>query len=103
MPMDDVLTLISVDLQQNGFGGFSASGETRREVFGSVASVARSEWYEAGRKGMNPEIVFTTPCVNYESETEAEFHGVRYGIYRTYRVRDTDEIELYLERKAGGQ
>ena len=50
---------------------------------------------------MNPEIVFTTPLVNYCWEPEAEFHGVRYAIYRTYFVQDTDEIELYLERKAG--
>lgn len=101
--MDDVLTLIAPNLQQNEFGGFSESGERRREVFGSVSSVNRSEWYEAGRKGMNPEIVFTTPLANYCCETEAEFHGVRYGIYRTYLIRDTDEIELYLERKAGVQ
>ena len=101
--MDDVLTLISRNLEQNAFGDYVESGETRREVFGSVQSINRSEWYEAGRKGMNPEIVFITPIVNYGFESEAEFHGTRYGIYRTYLIRETDEIELYLERKAGVQ
>ena len=101
--MDDVLILISADMIQNAFGEFTESGERRREIFGSVSSVNRAEWYEAGRTGMNPEIVFTTPSVNYCFESEAEFYGIRYGIYRTYLIRDTDEIELYLERKAGVQ
>ena len=101
--MDDVLTLIAVSLAQNDFGGFDVSDEKRREVFGSISSVSRAEWYDAGHAGMNPEIVFTTPLVNYCWEQEAEFHGIRYSIYRTYLVQGTDEIELYLERKAGVQ
>lgn len=99
--MDDVLTLIAPALKQNDIGDFVEQSEKRREVFGTVSSVSRAEWYNAGREGMNPEIVFTTPLVNYCWEPEAEFHGVRYAIYRTYFVKDTDEIELYLERKAG--
>lgn len=101
--MDDVLTLIAPALEQNAVGDYVSSGETRTDIWGTVSSVSRAEWYNAGREGMNPEIVFTTPLVNYCWEPEAEFHGVRYAIYRTYFVQDTDEIELYLERKAGVQ
>lgn len=101
--MDDVLTLIDVSLVQNEFGGFQEKREMRRDVFGSISSVSRSEWYNAGHAGMNPEIVFTTPLINYCWEKEAEFHGTRYSIYRTYFVQGSDEIELYLERKAGIQ
>ena len=50
---------------------------------------------------MKPALVFITPAVNYSGEPEAELHGVRYRIYRTYRKRDTDEVELHLEEKAG--
>ena len=50
---------------------------------------------------MKPALVFITPAVNYSGEQEAELQGVRYRIYRTYRKRDTDEVELYLEEKAG--
>ena len=101
--MDDVLKLISKELDQNDFGGFTAESETEREIYGTVSSITRAEWYDAGRKGVNPEIVFATPIVNYCGETEAEYHGIRYGIYRTYLVQGSDMIELYLERKAGVQ
>ena len=101
--MDDVLKLINKKLDQNDFGGFTEESETEREIYGTVSSITRAEWYDAGRKGMNPEIVFTTPIVNYCGETEAEYHGIRYGIYRTYLVQGSDMIELYLERKAGAQ
>lgn len=99
--MDDVLTLIAPTLAQNDIGDFVEQSEKSREIFGTVSSVSRAEWYNAGREGMNPEIVFTTALANYCWEPEAEFRGVRYAIYRTYFVQDTDEIELYLERKAG--
>lgn len=101
--MDDVLTLIAPTLAQNDIGDFVEQSEKRREVFGTVSSVSRAEWYNAGHAGMNPEIVFTTPLINYCWEKEAEFHGTRYSIYRTYFVQGSDEIELYLERKAGIQ
>ena len=101
--MDEVLTLIAPVLEQNAFRGFYQTGETARDVFGTVRSVTRAEWYEAGRKGMNPDVVFVPPLVNYSGETEALLRGVLYGIYRTYIPPDSDEIELYLERKAGVQ
>ena len=99
--MDDVLNLIAPTLTQNDIGDFVEQSEKSREIFGAVSSINRAEWYNAGREGMNPEIVFTTPLVNYCGEPEAEFYGTRYAIYRTYFVPGTDEIELYLERKAG--
>ena len=94
--MDDVLTLIAPTLAQHDSGDFVEQSEKRREVFGTVSSVSRSEWYNAGHAGMNLEIVFTTPLINYCWEKEAEFHGTRYSIYRTYFVQGSDEIELSL-------
>ena len=73
--MDDVLTLIAPTLAQNDIGAFVEQSEKSREIFGTVSSVSRAEWYNAGREGMNPEIVFTTPLVNYCWEPEAEFHA----------------------------
>lgn len=101
--MDDVLTLIAPILTQNAVGDYVQTGETSRDVFGTINSVSRAEWYNAGHKGMNPETVFVTPLVNYNGETEAVLNGIHYGIYRTYFRRDSDEVELYLERKAGVQ
>lgn len=101
--MDDVLTLVLIEKKRNTVGDFVGIAEYKRDVYGSIQSVSRAEWYNAGRAGYNPEIVFVTPIVNYCGEGEAELHGVRYAVYRTYLQRDTDEIELYLERKAGVQ
>lgn len=99
--MDDVLVLIGADIQTNDLLEQVEGDGTRSEVFGRVESVTRAEWFEGGREGMKPALVFITPSVNYSGEQEAELQGVRYRIYRTYRKRDTDEVELYLEEKAG--
>lgn len=99
--MDDVLVLIGADIQTNDLLEQVEGDGTRSEVFGRVESVTRAEWFEGGRKGMKPALVFITPAVNYSGELEAELQGVRYRIYRTYRKRDTDEVELYLEEKVG--
>ena len=37
----------------------------------------------------------------YAGEDECEYNGQRYAIYRTFRVPQTDDLELYAERKAG--
>lgn len=99
--MDDVLVLIGSELQANDLLEQVEADGARSEVFGRVESVTRAEWFDGGREGMKPALVFVTPAVNYSGEPEAELHGVRYRIYRTYRKRDTDEVELYLEEKAG--
>ena len=101
--MDDVLTLISQTLAQNSTGSFVVTCEERAEIWGTVSSVNRTEWYAAGHDGLNPEIVFTTPLVNYSGQREAEYRYIRYEIFRTYFQPESDMIELYLQRKAGVQ
>ena len=99
--MDDILVLIGIAYRQNELLEQETDGETRTEIFGEARSVTRSEWYEAWREGMRPAVLFVTSWVNYNGQQEAELRGIRYRIYRTYRVRDTDLVELYLEEKAG--
>ena len=102
--MDDVLTLIQPQLTQNAIGDFVLTGAPETvDVFGTVSSITRSEWYAAGEQGRRPDLVFTTPIVNYSGQQEAEYHGNRYSIYRTYFRQGSDEMELYLERKVGVQ
>ena len=95
--MDDVLVLVQPQLVQNDIGDFVPAGPPlTQQIFGSISSVNRQE----GRK---PELVFTTPINNYSGQPEAEYHGTRYSIYRTYLRQGSDEMELYLERKVGVQ
>lgn len=74
--------------------------EIRREVFCDKTSVSASEWFDAGRKGLKPAYRVTMFAPDYEGEETVELDGVLYDVYRTYQSKD-DEIELYLERKAG--
>ncbi len=101
--MDGVAYLISVIYKEDSLGQKIPNGENRLEVFVTVESVGRREWIDAGRNGLNPELKLTTASLNYSGEKEIEYEGVRYAVYRTYNAPDSDEIEFYLQRKAGIQ
>ena len=99
MDRSEVLTLIKEGQEQDAFGIWQPV-EVSRNVFCSVDSVTRSEFFEGGRNGLNPEFRFTLFFGDYEGERTVEYNGKYYGIYRTYLGR-TDTIELYAERKGG--
>lgn len=94
-----MLTLIGVEHKQNTFGVWEDK-PMRKDVFCQVGSVSRSEFFEAGRNGLNPELVFSMFAGDYDGERVCEFRGDRYSIYRTYLGRN-DTLELYVERKGG--
>lgn len=98
--MDDLLTLIAERVDQNEIGAF-VSVEIPRDVWVRIESVGRSEWYQAGMAGLQPEVVAITNAANYNGEKLAELGGKRYAIYRTYRLADSDEVELYLSEQVG--
>lgn len=99
MDKSNVLTLVSMIQKQDEVGNYIPE-EVKRVVYCNVESVSRVEWYEAGRNGMNPQYKITVFAYDYENELVAEFEGVRYSIYRTY-LKSNEDIELYLEKKAG--
>lgn len=101
--MDAVVCLIQNTYQKDEIGQYIPAGEISTEIFATVKSVSRREWMDAGRNGLNPELVLTTAAINYSGEKEVEYEGVRYAVYRTYNPPDSDEIEVYLQRKAGVQ
>lgn len=79
--------------------GNPISAETYTEVFVTERAITRQEWSDAGRQGLNPAIELVTPFMNYSGQTQVEYNGERYSVYRTYRRYD--DIELYLEKKGG--
>ena len=97
--MDDILTLIATSYTKNDYG-VDVPVESCREVFAKVNSVTRAEFFDGGRNGLNPQLVFRVFRGDYCGEQTCEFHGLRYGIYRTFMTPD-DYIELYAERKGG--
>lgn len=83
---------------------------TGRMVYCNIASVTGAEWFAAGQNGIRPEYRITMfrhdyrkeETVNIDGHLEGDevIGGTNYTVYRTY-IRDTDELELYVEKKAG--
>ena len=99
MDRSNVIYLISTEYLQNELHQYYDS-PVRRMVYCSVSSVSQSEWFEGGRNGLNPQLRFTMFAPDYHGESELEFEGVVYTIYRTYLGKD-EFIDLYTELKKG--
>lgn len=98
--MDDVLFLITTTSEQDKYGIYHEV-EHKHRVFVRVNSITRAEFRSTGREGLNPEYEFTMFQGDFQDETELEYKGKRYSIYRTYHVQGSDDLELYVERKGG--
>ena len=99
MDRSDVITLLSTTLQQDDYGVWRET-ETGRDVFCSVDSVTRSEFFEGGRNGLKPEFRITMFAGDYNDEKTLKYKDKQYSVYRTFYGRN-DTIELYVERKTG--
>lgn len=98
--LDSVLDLLSVTSVRDENGVWRET-ETPRRVFCRVDSVTRSEFFGAGRNGLNPAYKFTVFAGDYQSEPTVVYDGSSYSVYRTYHIPGTDYLELYVERKGG--
>ena len=102
--MDDLIYLVSETYQKDDLGQ-QVPVEVLVPVWVEISYIGRSEWAAAGQNGLNPEMVVSTNVANYSGEKIVQFgtesNAQRFGVYRTYRAKDSDYIELYLERKAG--
>lgn len=99
MDRSDVIKLIGTTKAQDNRGVWRET-PTSREVMCQVDSVTQSEFFEAGRNGLNPEFRFTLFFGDYSGESIVEYKGQTYSVYRTY-CRRKDKVELYVERKGG--
>lgn len=98
---EDVAFLLSPIYEKDEYGIVKATKNyERRMVYVKTSSITRSEWFEGGRNGLNPEIRFEMFAPDYEGEEVIEYHDRRYTIYRTY-YSDGDTIELYCELRKG--
>lgn len=100
MDRSSVISLISYTDQQDTNGVWQKNVRTATDVYCQVDSVTRAEFFAGGQTGLKPEYRFTLFFGDYSGETELEYNGVAYAIYRSYYGRN-DTVELYAERKAG--
>ena len=100
MDRSDVITLISKNsVQTNDYSWVDQ--ETRKEVFCDVRSITQTEWFEAGRNGIDhPAFIFIMNRYEYLGQQIVEYNGQRYGVYRTYKGKN-ESLELYCEAKGG--
>lgn len=75
--------------------------ETEREIFAEITSIAQNEFFLASRNGLNPELKIVIYDFEWHGEKIVDIKGKRYSVYRTYKIIDSDRLELYLEQKGG--
>lgn len=100
MDMTELITLIPVEYTKDSLKQLIAEEQPGREIFCTVESVTQSEWFAAGKVGLNATYKVTVYTAEYNGEEKAVLDGKSYKIYRTYRRRD-DKTELYLEKRTG--
>ena len=109
MDRSNIIYLIAETFTTDDLGQ-QIPAEEPRAVYCDIDSINGSEWFQARQQGMNPQHRIRMFKYDYQGETIVNIGGTleggaltggkRYGVYRTYERR-TDEIELYLELKAG--
>ena len=92
----DVIELITENAEAHGV--HDTVTETAREVYCTVRSVTRREFYDALNAGVRPEYVFVLALAeDYQDERVVRYKGLKYRVVRTYMTED-DGIEITCER-----
>lgn len=103
--MDDTAILISRHVTGNppkrDENGNVIEVETAREIYVTVESASRTEFFSAGAEGGKPEYCLKTFYLDYQGEREIEYQAKRYEIYRTYTPLGGDRTELYIRGVEG--
>lgn len=100
MDRSDIIELIPTATAPDEYGVVRTVEGEPRTVMCQVRSITRTEFFEAGRNGLNPEFQFDVFSGDYEGERLVRYKDKQYAVYRTYFGR-TDTVELYCERKGG--
>ena len=98
--MDTVIELLESSIYTDDYG-VQRQTFVSTEILARVASVTRSEFFNANRSGLNPEMMFTIFHGDYGGQTLVRYEGKTYAVYRTYHEPGTDYLELYVQREGG--
>lgn len=97
---NEIVTLITETFEKDDIGQHIPT-ENKMEFFCRTESISKNEWFDAGRNGLKPQLKVILPDYNYDGAEKVEYDGVRYSVYRMFHNQKTNEVELYLEKKAG--
>ena len=100
MDRSDVICLVDFDHVQDKNGVWQKT-EVKTEVYCDVRSITQTEWFNAGRNGIeHPSLVFVINRNEYSGQEAVEYNGKLFGVYRTYMAKN-ENLELYCEAKGG--
>ena len=109
MDRSDVIYLVKDTYTINSIGQ-RVPQKSARMVYCNISSVTGTEWFQGGQNGLKPEYRLTMFRHDYENEEVVNIGGdligdevtggTFYTVYRTYE-RKNDELELYVEKRAG--
>ena len=105
MMMDNEITLIQITYKENDMGD-KVKVEKKTDVLCEVESVTRSEFYNAAKLDLQPEVVFVVNRYDYEGQMELDYEGVRHDVIRSFKPNhrhnptpmDIDRLELVCKR-----
>ena len=97
---DGVIYFLESTVTKDAYG-VEHESFTSREVLCRVFSITRTEFFSAGRNGLNPEYMFKIFSGDYAGERTCKYEDMTYAIYRTYNPPGEDYIELYAQTEGG--
>lgn len=74
--------------------------EKRLKIYANAKSVRSSDFYQAGKLGFRPRVIFVAHKFEYAGQDTLEYNNQYYNIFRTYELKN-EKIELHCEVLAG--
>lgn len=93
--------LVMIVTEKDSLNQVVEDERTTNTVFAEISSVSQTEFFSAGRLGLQPSLKCVIYDFEYGGEPIVKWNGKLYSVYRTYLVNGTDKIELYLEERGG--
>lgn len=93
--------LITLTTTKDALDQIVEEKRTSASIYAEISSVSQTEFFSAGRLGLQPSFKATIYDFEYSGETILKLNNKLYSIYRTYAVNGTDKLELYLEERSG--
>lgn len=98
---EQLIKLIGIKPVQNTEGVITSSDEIISPCWAARKSASRSEFYAASAVGETVDAIYEVSAYDYipNVHTVIEDRGVRYDIIRSYRVGDSEAVELSVRRR----
>lgn len=99
--LNDILFFPITTTIEDELGQKEINEDFSRQVFCEKKSIAQSEFFAAGQRGIKAAVCLVVYTQDYQEELKLKYRNKIYNIYRVYE-RSDEKIELYCEVKASG-